>query len=280
MKANDLYQEITNKLIADIESGAVGKWHMPWHTFGGPKSADGRPYRGVNSLWLAMVANEKRWTSLTYGTYKAWQAKDIQVAKGEKATKVIFWQQIQKEDESTFMFAKTYSVFAAEQCVGAEDFVKPKERDTPERIAHAEDFFANIPARVSEGGNRAYFDPSSDEIRLPECHQFKKPSSYYATRAHESVHWTGHESRLNRTFGQKFGDEAYAAEELVAELGSAMLCAQLGITSDTREDHASYLQSWLKVLKSDARALITFASRAQAAVDELNKYQEETQCTH
>jgi antirestriction protein ArdC len=143
-------------------------------------------------------------------------------------------------------------------------------RDTSERIAAADAYFAGFDVEVIEGGNRACYMPGTDTIRIPTIDRFRTAAAYYATRAHESVHATGHSSRLTRTFGERFGDGAYAAEELVAELGAAMWCAQAGISSTTRDDHASYLASWLDILREDPRSLITVASKAQAAVDYIN----------
>ena len=120
-------------------------------------------------------------------------------------------------------------------------------------------------AHIEHGGNRASYSPAADMIRLPQPEQFKSPANYYATALHELVHWTGHESRLSREYGKRFGDEAYAFEELVAELGSAFVLADLGLSQYSIEGHASYLQSWLKVLKSDKTAIFTAAKHASAA---------------
>ncbi|MGE3836101.1 MAG: ArdC family protein [Acidimicrobiia bacterium] len=287
MHANDLFETITNQLIADIETGAAGQWRMPWHTLadaGTPTSIDQRPYRGANAVWLAMVGAAREWTSGVFGTYKAWQRHDGQVRRGEQAVQVVLWKPTSSardddSDDTTTrgrrLLARAYSVFAAEQCDGADDILAARaqalaERDTPERIDAADRYFAAVPATVVEGGNRAYYRPAADTIHLPAQPQFDHAAAYYGTRAHETVHWTGHPDRLNRDLSGRFGSDAYAAEELVAELGAAMWCAQAGLSAVTRPDHASYLAGWLRVLRSDARALVTVASRAQAALDHLN----------
>ena len=144
------------------------------------------------------------------------------------------------------------------------------DRDTPERIATADAYFAAVAARVVLGGNRACYQPGTDTICLPDLAQFDQAAHFYATSAHEHVHWTGHPDRLARDLTGRFGSDAYAAEELVAELGAAMWCAQAGISATTRPDHAAYLAHWLRVLRSVPRALVTVAARAQAAVDHLN----------
>ncbi|HWL41804.1 MAG TPA: zincin-like metallopeptidase domain-containing protein [Ilumatobacter sp.] len=292
MHANDLFETITNQLIADIETGATGTWRMPWHTLadaGTPTSVDQRPYRGMNAVWLAMVGAAHGWTTGVYGTYRAWQRHDAQVRRGEKASQVVLWKAITPKDADNNdtstgesgrtrgqrLFARAYAVFAAEQVDGADEIIARRTaqlaaRDTPERIEQADRYFAGIAATVIEGGNRAYYRPGDDTIHLPALAQFDTAAHYYGTRAHETVHWTGHAERLNRDLTGRFGSDSYAGEELVAELGAAMWCAQVGLSAVTRSDHAAYLAGWLRILRSDASALVTVASRAQAAVDHLN----------
>ena len=143
-----------------------------------------------------------------------------------------------------------------------------------QRIAHAEDFFAATGANVVHGGSRACYIPSTDNIHMPCIDFFRDAESYYAVRAHETTHWTRHCSRLDREFGRKrFGDEGYAMEELVAELGSAFLSADLELTPEVREDHAAYIASWIKILKNDKRAIFTAASHGQRAADFLHGLQ-------
>lgn len=286
MHANDLFASITDQLVADIEAGA-GTWRMPWHTLadaGTPLSIDHRPYRGLNSLWLPMVAASQGWTCGVWATYRGWQRHDAQVRRGEKGTQVVLWKptttksDTDDSDEGSGqrrrLLARTYTVFAAEQVDGAEEVIAGRaqqlaECDTPERIEAAEAFFAQVGAHVVEGGNRACYQPATDTIHLPSLSQFDEAAHFYGTSAHEHVHWTGHKDRVARDLTGRFGSDAYAAEELVAELGAAMWCAQFGISAVTRPDHAAYLAGWLRVLRTDARALITVSSRAQAAVDHL-----------
>ena len=288
MNANDLFSQITDQLIADIETGAAGEWRMPWHTLadaGTPTSIDGRPYRGANALWLAMVATAREWPSGVWATYRAWQRHGAQVRRGEHATQVILWKPTTPKDhadtENTSarqrprLLARAYAVFAAEQVDGADEVIARRaehlaERDTPQRITDADTYFTAIDAEVIEGGNRAFYRPATDTIHLPALEQFDTAAHYYGTRAHETIHWTGHPDRLDRDLTGRFTSDAYAAEELVAELGAAMWCAQAGLTATTRADHAAYLAGWLRVLRTDPRALVTVASRAQAAVDHLN----------
>ena len=173
---------------------------------------------------------------------------------------------------------KGYTVFNVAQIEGLPDeyYGTAESRGEPmQLIAEAEKFFAATRAVVRHGGSKAYYAPGPDVIQLPEPESFRDAESYTATKAHELTHWTSHTTRLAREFGMKrFGDEAYAMEELVAELGAAFLCVSLGITPEARDDHAAYIGHWLRVLKNDKRAIFTAAAHAQRAVDYLNQFQE------
>jgi antirestriction protein ArdC len=288
-KSFDIAQHITDQIVKAIEAGA-GKWEMPWHAVGSAMVApinvtSGKPYRGMNT-WLLMAASQEfGFSSNVWGTYKAWGAKGAQVKKGEKSTMVIFWKRSdykvtneagEKEDKKGLLL-RYYNVFNASQVEGYEPKVVPV-LSTEQRIENAELFFDGLNIVVKHGGNRAYYIPSQDYIQMPEFSQFKQAEGYYATMGHEMIHSTGHESRNNRLLNTtRFGDEAYAFEELVAELGSAFLCAHLGIANDPRPDHAQYIQGWLKALKNDKRAVFTAASKAQAALDYLTKQEEEVE---
>jgi antirestriction protein ArdC len=172
---------------------------------------------------------------------------------------------------------KGYTVFNVEQIEGLPEhyYAKPAPRsETVQRIARAESFFSATGATVRHGGNMAFYAISHDRVQMPPIGAFRDAESYYATLAHEMTHWTRHPSRLDRDFGRKrFGDEGYAMEDLVAELGSAFLSADLELTPEIRDDHAAYIASWLKVLKEDRRAVFTAASHAQRAADYLNGLQ-------
>lgn len=278
---SDIYQRITDRIIKAIEAGA-GVWRMPWH--GG---ADGmapalplnavskKPYRGINTVVLWTTAQAEAYPSGVWATYRQWTELGAQVRKGEKASPIIFWtigdreQQRDAEDQEqgrrSQVFARCYSVFNAAQVDGFEVPILPK-RPQAERIAHAEAFFAATGIGIRHGGNRAFYRPAEDHIQMPPFEAFHDPIAYYATLAHEATHATGHPSRCGRDLQARFGDEAYAAEELIAELGAAFLCADLALTSEPRPDHAAYVASWLKVLRNDKRAIFTAAAKAQEAV--------------
>lgn len=273
MDRKELYASVTAQVVAQIEAGAL-QWRMPWHAIadaGEPVNALTRKaYRGGNHLVFGMVAVANGWGG-QWATYKQWKELGAQVRRGEKATHAVKWSPI--EDKTTGaqrMVPFCFSVFAAEQVDGWEA-PAPIVRDTPERIASADAFFSAIGADVRTGGNRAAYVPAGDYIVLPNLDQFDRASDLYATSAHEHAHWSGHTSRLARDLTGRFGTDAYAAEELIAELSSAFTCARLGISATPRPDHASYLASWLRVLRADCSALFHAATKAQAATDYLTE---------
>ena len=195
MKAQDLFEQITDQLLADIQSGAPN-WRMPWHTVADaatPTNLDGRPYRGLNAMWLPLVAGQRGWGTGVWGTYRAWQRHGAQVRRGSTGTHVVLWKSttdtvLMDDDteptERTQLIARTYTVFAAEQVDGADDLLSRRdvvERDTPERIAAADAYFAAVGATVTEGGNLAGYDPRADAIRIPALAQFDTAAHYYAT---------------------------------------------------------------------------------------------------
>ena len=206
------------------------------------------------------------------------------VLKGETGSLVVYADTFTKQEadeqgeevEREIPFMKAYTVFNVEQIEGLpeSDRSKPEPKGEPmQLIEAAEAFFAATGATFRHGGNRAYYAPGPDLIQLPPAEAFRDAETYAATKAHELTHWTAHPSRLARTLGKRFGDDAYAAEELIAELGSAFLCVALGITPDAREDHSAYLGHWLKVLRQDKHAIFTAAAHAQRAVDYLHGLQ-------
>jgi len=271
MDRKAIYAAVTAQVVEQIEMGA-GSWRMPWLSIGNagqPVNAlTGQAYRGGNHLVLGMVAVANGWGG-QWATYKQWQQLGAQVQRGQKATYGVKWSPIEDmATGETRLVPYGFAVFSSEQVDGWEP-PAPMERDTPERIHAAEVFFAGIGADVRHGGNRAAYSPAGDYIVLPELVQFDKACDYYATTAHEHGHWTGHSSRLARDLTGRFGSDGYAAEELVAELSAAFTCAHLGISAVPRPDHASYLSSWLRVLKADSSAVFHAASKAQAATDHL-----------
>src|SRR5215470_488928 len=277
----DVYQKVTDAIINAIEPG-VGNWRMPWHTSGrnafSPINVTSRKaYRGINTVCLWAAAEAKGYESGEWGTYRQWQDRGAQVRRGEKSTTVVFWKfanDVESQEDgdehpsagSRLLFTRGYAVFNASQVDGYTPKADP-EQPMVERIERAEGFFRAIGATVRHGGNQAYYAPISDHIQMPPLALFKESIGYYSTLAHEHTHWTAPASRCDRQLGKRFGDNAYAAEELIAELGAAFTCAHLGLSTEPREDHAAYIASWLTVLKSDSRAIFTAASKAQQACD-------------
>jgi len=259
---------------------------MPWHPGADgatpqlPVNAvTGKPYRGINTVVLWATAQAEGYPSAVWATYRQWQELGAQVRKGEQSSPVVFWK-ISDTDEQEDgdngrdgedgrqprVFARGYAVFNAAQVDG---YATPALPVLPEQehIGHAGAFFAALGADIRHGGNRACYVPDLDQIRMPPFPAFRDAVAYYATLAHEATHMTGHATRCARNLRGRFGEEAYAAEELVAELGAAFLCADLALAPEPRPDHAAYVASWLKVLQGDKRAIFTAAAKAQAAAD-------------
>ena len=287
----DIYTRITNQIIAELEKG-VRPWLQPWnaeHLAGRvmrPLRSNGQPYQGVNILMLWASACAQGFARPTWITYNQAQELGGQVRKGEKGSLVVYANRITKtetndageETEREIPFLKGYTVFNVDQVEGLPSafYATPDPLPAPafDRIAQADAFFAATGATIREGGNRAFYSPATDHIQMPPFASFRNAESHAATLAHELTHWTKAPSRLDRDFGRKrFGDEGYAREELVAELGAAFLCADLGITPEIRDDHAAYIDHWLKVLKEDKRAIFSAASHAGRAADYLHSLQ-------
>jgi len=283
----DVHQEITNRIIDALE--AAGEFQLPWirnkgGSFARPVNiASKQPYNGINvlSLWVSAQANA--YPSNLWGTYRQWQDRGYQVRKGEKSALVVFYNTIQvkqrneqsgENESGERMFATASWVFNAAQVEGFD----AQEQEVPtdpafDPIAKAEAFAAATMADIIEEGDKACYTPSQDIIRMPERRRFigsatATPSeAFYSTLCHELVHWSGAKSRLDRDLSGRFGSDSYAVEELVAELGAAFLCGDLGLAPEPRADHACYIKSWLTVLKNDKKAIFTAASKASQAAN-------------
>lgn len=284
----DAYQIITDRIVAQLETG-VSPWTKPWAEGGAisrPLRFNGQPYRGINVLVLWWAALVRGYDNPTWMTYN--QAVELggHVRKGETSEMVVFFKPLKIKDkvtdeDKTIPHLKYYSVFNVAQIDGlpekfyaAEKAVHEFERKPKDRIPLVDAFFENTGAKVLHRGASAFYSPSTDQIVLPPFSKFMNAETYYSTRGHETIHWTRHETRLNREFGRvRWGDEGYAMEELVAELGAAFLCADLGIALTPRDDHAQYIACWLKVLKGDKKAIFSAASAAEKAAGFLHGLQ-------
>lgn len=291
----DVHEEITNRIIKAIEAGA-GAFKLPWHRPAGsitrPTNIQSKkPYRGINVVSLWVEAQLRGYTVPVWGTYKQFGEAGCQVRKGEKASLVVLYREISFErdaadasddDQSgTAWLARGYWVFNAEQCDGFELPERPPVAEI-ERNARVEAFIAATNADVRHGGFSAFYRPTEDFVQMPEQGLFtgtdttSATEAYYATLLHESCHWTGHKSRLDRGFTSRFGVEERAVEELVAELGSAFLCADLSVTPYLRDDHAHYISNWLEILKGNKKAIFKAAAAANRAVEYLHGLQPKT----
>lgn len=276
----DIHTRITNQIIAQLEAG-VRPWVQPWKagaTVNRPLRHDGTPYSGINILLLWSEAVERGYLRPTWMTFRQALALGAHVRKGERGATVVYANQIIREEadeagepvEQRIPFLKAYTVFNLDQIDGLPERYAPQPQPAinPEvRNGAAEAFFRACVADIRHGGGSAFYAPGPDFVQLPAFESFQDAQSYYATLGHEMIHWTRHSSRLDRDLGrQRHGDEGYAREELVAELGAAFLCADLGLALEPREDHAAYIASWLQVLRDDRRFIVSAAAHAQRAV--------------
>lgn len=275
----DLYETVTASIISAIEAGCA-PWRAPWtgskSGTGFPKRANGERYRGINVLMLWLEASERGYASPFWMTYKQAQNLGAQVKKGAKSTTVVKYGTFEREDKDTgethaLPYAKAYRVFNADQIEGlaAEFYGSPIE--APRDLGTVSDpvldaFFAATGARIETSDDpRAYYNPLVDLIHMPKIETFHSAGGFYATLAHETTHWTGHSSRLDR-LSQGRDKAAYAFEELVAEIGACLLCAELGLTPDF-EQSGAYIAGWLEALQNDKRHIFKAASAAQRAFD-------------
>lgn len=273
----DIRQTITDKIIALLERGTTGtgpRW-TGCKTTGLPLNArTGEAYQGINVLLLWAEMAEKTYSSSRWLTYKQAAEMGGQVRKGEKSVMCVYYQTVQKKDDhkdeegESYFLAKPFWLFNAGQVDGLpSDLTAPATVKQFNATQEAEQILIKSQAQIAYGFDSAYYATLQDKICMPHRERFTSPENFYATALHELTHWTGHESRLNRQFGKRFGDDAYAFEELVAELGAAFTVGQLGMVDATIEAHADYLQSWIKVLRNDKRAIFTAASQAAKAAD-------------
>lgn len=278
------HQEITNHIIAALETAEANEWKCPWHrpALGWPVNAlTEAKYRGSNTLSLWLMAHIHGYSSNKWGTYRQWQKLDSHVKRGEKAARIILYKQIEKEtddgDKQTSRIYQTHCVFNANQIVGwtdCENTDASAEQDSIIPVEAAEQFIKAVDANTKIGGITASYNCKTDKITMPDQSKFvgsDTSETWYATLLHELVHWTGHKTRLNR-FGESTANtKDYAFEELIAEFGSAFLCKELGITNSIRADHVHYLKHWLQLLKEDDRAVFRASAKASTAVEFLHK---------
>lgn len=274
MTKKNVYDLVTDRIINLLESGVI-PWRKPWKMSGRTNDQGamnwftGRPYNGINQMLLG-------WSG-EWATFNQISNAGGKVKKGEKAQMVVFFNMFEKEKENgevdKIPVLKNYSVFEISQCEGLSSKLPPVQVDPDEEeldpIQQAEELvtgFMNAPDIIYKSG-RAFYQNFFDRVSVPPMNDYNRPEEFYCTLYHELIHSTGHERRLNRKFGNKFGDENYSKEELVAEIGAAVLCTMAGIEHATIENSAAYIQNWLTALKNDRRMIVTAAGQAQKAVE-------------
>ena len=290
----NIYRDITEKIIAELERGIV-PWAQPWTStrqfcpLGLPVNGlTRRGYSGINILLLWSALEERGFASPYWVTFKQCLAMGGSVRKGEKGTHVYFADKFVPRKEKTraaetgdepsaITFLKRYTVFNAEQCDGLPKglIASPLAKTERQIVPEAEALIAASGADFRIGGDQAFYVPSEDFIRIPNQTAYTDQINYYRTAFHELGHWTGHKSRLDRNLTTKFGTVDYAREELVAEMATAFVCASLGIVPTVR--HADYIGNWLAVLKEDAKAIVRAASLASKASDFILAFKAEAQ---
>ena len=286
----DVYRAVTQSIMEAIEQGA-GEFVMPWHgegvAVGKPENAYTRmEYHGVNVLALWAQASLSGFASGYWASYKQWQHAGAQVKRGERGTTIVFFKRLERSESEADqedddqprarLVARASRVFNADQVEGWEPPAPYSKANLVETLAAADTFVRATGASITHGGSRAFYSTREDAIRLPDRDRFTgtktttATEAYYATLLHELVHWSGAEHRLDREVD--FGDlTEIAAEELMAEIGAAFLCADLHVTNSPRPDHAAYVAHWLPLLSGDPRAVFVAARRASAAADYLHE---------
>jgi len=274
-------ETVTARLVEMITKNEQGEWVMPWHQTGAAdlfcarNAVTGSGYRGANVMSLAVAGIDAGYPTGVWATYRQWDSVGAQVRKGERGTQIVKWVTKKLDDnndtgqEETRLVPRVYAVFNAHQVN------QPDTDDTapiaPVVLPVVGEWIASIGADVVYGGNRASYNPRTDRINIPAAAQFTDTESFYATLIHEHIHWTAHPNRCDRDLTGGFGSAAYAREELVAELGAAIACAQHQITPEPLPDHGAYIAHWLDILGEDPKALFRSASAAQKALDHLNE---------
>ena len=284
--ARDVYQSVTDRILAAVEADPANPT-LPWHRSGlatllPTNAATGNDYRGINIVALWAEAQLRGFPYAVWASYRQWAGLGAQVRKGEKGSLVVFYKEYETDpdpeqdgDDGKRLVIKSSHVFNAAQVDGYPPAEPPPPLPPIERNARAEAFVAATGARIEIGGESAFFRPATDTIHMPDEDRFReaetalRSADWYCVLAHELGHFSGMPHRLDRQFGKRFGDEAYCVEELVAELTSAFVVTRLGITPQPRADHARYIAHYLRLMKSDSRAIFAAAAKAAEASDYL-----------
>ena len=280
-KKSDIYARVTDEIVRAIEAG-VKSYEMPWHERAGaglPRNAStGNCYRGINTVSLWATGKLRGYALPYWATFLQWQKLGARIRRGERASVVVFYKredsptddEDRKDASTPRRILRGSFVFNAKQ-VDGWSYPVPAEEDRTEKLRDVDSFIESLAADIHYGSDGAYYNKTFDRIHVPDRRDFidrgarTATEGFYSVLLHEHVHWTGHSKRLDRNLSGRFGDNAYAMEELVAELGAAFLCGELGISVQPRQDHAAYVRSWLAVLRQQKTAIFTAASTATAA---------------
>jgi antirestriction protein ArdC len=281
----DIAQTITDKIISELEKGST-PWVKPWKRLRGTPGhgmpynpVSGTVYSGMNHIWLSMMQGaypSPYWLTLRHANQIGGHVK-----ANEKGTPIVAFKIVRKEtlvngkkETSAYPMIRHHYVYNVAQCedITIPDMpVEPEPTFNPDSSVMALVDKLGLENGLTHSGDSAFYSPTRDFISMPPMAAFNSANGYHSTLLHESVHATGHKSRLDRDFSKRFGDESYAFEELVAELGAAMLCAHCGIDGEMQENHVAYIANWLTVLKNDKKAILTASAKAQQALDWLTK---------
>lgn len=291
--SRDIYQTVTDRIIAAVEANPAHP-AMPWHRSGlstllPTNAATGNDYRGINIVALWAEAQIRGFPYAVWASYRQWAALGAQVRKGESGALVVFYKELDVppdpdnvDDQGKRRIIKSSFVFNSAQVDSYTPAQAPIPLPALDRVAQAEAFATATGARIETGGENAYYCAATDHIQMPDEDRFRasdaraRSEDWYSVLAHELGHWTGAKHRLARQFGKRFGDHAYCAEELVAELTSAFVVASLGITPRPRDDHAQYIAHYLKLMRADKRAIFTAAAKAAEATEFLKGFSTST----
>ena len=274
---NELRQQITDQIIAALNSGGLPPWRKPWRDDANSGThtslSTGQWYRGVNQILLQLSAMKHNFQSRWWGTYRQIQQCGAHVCRGEKGTKIVLYKPVKRtridrqgdEVEETIPILRQFTVFNAEQTSGLEEyrvgFAQPQQ-DATERYEQAEAAVAATGADIRHGGSRAFYKPHGDYIQLPYQHQFESPEAYWETAFHELVHWSERPHRLDLNPSRD-----YAMGELVAEMGACFIASELNIPNSNTTNHAAYLKGWLQAMQNDPKFIFKASSQASKAAD-------------
>ena len=276
MYKKDIYQEVKNQIISDLEKG-LPVWEKPWKKgfMGFPTNVFSKSfYSGVNTLILWLRQSNTGFETFQWITFLQVKKLGGSIKKGERTTQIVFYKKLvitdkETEEEKTIPMLKTHAVFNLSQTKGLEHLIKKsssKEEPLFQDVEKAEQLIKQSKADISFAPiDRACYQPTEDKILMPKKEQFKTQEGFYSTMFHELTHWTAHKSRLDRPIKNKQGSKAYAFEELIAELSASFICCHLGFEYSTQ--HSAYIKDWLEVLKEDRKAIFKASSQAQKATE-------------